>query len=124
MTPGSSELSIRYHPELNRWLAVMFKQGMFSREIQLRSAPAPTGPWSEGQVIYTVPEMRPDAPGYDKDTFCYAGKEHPEFERGDLVFTYACNTFNVSKLPAEMNIYFPRAVRMPMPVLSELKSPK
>ena len=119
MTPGISELSIRYHPELKRWLAVMFKPGMFSREIELRTAPAPTGPWSEGQVIYTVPVMRPDVPGYDKDTFCYAGKEHPEFEHGDLVFTYACNTFSVPKLATELNIYFPRVVRMPMPPIAK-----
>lgn len=114
MTPGSSELSIRYHPELKRWLAVMFKPGMFSRQIILRSAPSATGPWSDGQVVYSVPEMQP-GPGYDKDTFCYAGKEHPEFERGDLVFTYVCNTFAVPKLATELNIYFPRVVRMPMP---------
>lgn len=121
MAPGISELSIRYHPELKQWLAVMFKPGMFSKEILLRSAPTATGPWSEGQVIYSIPEMNPNAPGYDKDTFCYAGKEHPEFEHGDLVFTYVCNTFAVPKLAAETNIYFPRVVRMPMPSLREEK---
>ncbi|HTW49349.1 MAG TPA: DUF4185 domain-containing protein [Acidobacteriaceae bacterium] len=119
MTPGISELSIRYHPELGRWLAVMFDPAAFSAKILLRSAPAATGPWSEGQTIYSAPEMQPGTPGYDKDTFCYAGKEHPEFEHGDLVFTYVCNTFSVPKLATDLNIYFPRVVRMPMPPLPE-----
>jgi Domain of unknown function (DUF4185) len=119
MKQGSSELSIRYHPELHKWLAVMFAPGAFSSHIVLRSAPALTGPWTEGQTIYQVPEMQPSKPGYDKDTFCYAAKEHPEFERGDLVFTYVCNTYAVPKLATNLSIYFPQVVRMPMPKLAQ-----
>jgi hypothetical protein len=117
MKQGSTELTIRYHPELHRWLAVLFQPGMFSSRILLRSAPSLTGPWTDGQVVYSVPEMQPASPGYDKDTFCYAAKEHPEFEHGDLVFTYACNTFAVPKLASNVGIYFPQVVRMPMPAL-------
>ncbi len=117
MEHGSTELSIRYHPDLHRWLAVMFDPSPLSPKILLRSAPAATGPWSAGQVIYSVPEMRPGTPGYDKNTFCYAGKEHPEFEHGDLLFTYVCNTFAVPQLARDLNIYFPRTVRIPMPTL-------
>lgn len=120
MDPGSPELSIRYHPDQKRWLAVMFAPQGFSSSILLRSAPSLTGPWTAGQVIYKVPEMQPGHPGYDKDTFCYAGKEHPEFEHGDLVFTYACNTFSVPKLASNTAIYFPKVVRMPMPPLPPL----
>jgi hypothetical protein len=115
MKQGSTELSIRYHSELHKWLAVMFAPDAFSSTILLRSAPRITGPWSAGQPIYRVPEMQPTTPGYDKDTFCYAAKEHPEFERGDLVFTYVCNTFAVPKLAANLDIYHPIVVRMPMP---------
>jgi len=118
MEPGMTELSIRYHPELNKWLAVMFDPAAFSSKIVLRTAPSLTGPWTEGQVIYQVPEMQPGNPDYDKDTFCYAAKEHPEFERGDLVFTYVCITMAVEKLPKELNLYFPQVVRMPMPPLN------
>jgi len=123
MSPGISELSIRYHPELKKWVAVMFDPQAFSSHILLRTAPSPTGPWSAGKVIYTVPEMVPGSPRYDKDNFCYAAKEHPEFEHGDLVLTYVCNTFAVPKLATETDIYFPRAIRMPMPVVSEAGSP-
>lgn len=115
MKQGSPELSIRYHPELHKWLAVMFSPDAFSSTILLRSAPSITGPWSEGQPVYRVPEMQPSTRGYDKDTFCYAAKEHPEFEHGDLVFTYVCNTFSVPKLATNLHIYYPQVVRMEMP---------
>lgn len=115
MKQGSTEMTIRYHPELHRWLAVLFTPGAFSSKILLRSAPSLAGPWTEGQAIYQVPEMQLSNPGYDKDTFCYAAKEHPEFEHGDLVFTYACNTFSVPKLASNDSIYFPQVVRMALP---------
>lgn len=118
LSPGISELSIRYHPRLKRWIAVMFDPHAFSSHILLRTAPSANGPWSAGKIIYTVPEMEPGDPRYDKDNFCYAAKEHPEFERGDLVFTYVCNTMAVPKLATETDIYFPRAVRMPMPAMA------
>jgi hypothetical protein len=117
MHKGSPELSIRYHPELKQWVAVMFEPEAFSAKIVLRTAPTVIGPWSDGQAIYTVPDMQAATPGYDKDTFCYAAKEHPEFEHGDLVFTYVCNTFDVPKLATNPGIYFPRVVRMPTPPL-------
>jgi hypothetical protein len=116
MQRGSTELSIRYHPELHKWLAVMFAPDAFSSTILLRSAPSISGPWTEGQPVYHVPEMQPDKPGYDKDTFCYAAKEHPEFEHDDLLFTYVCNTFAVPKLATNLRIYHPQVVRMAMPL--------
>jgi hypothetical protein len=117
MQKGSPELSIRYHPERKQWIAVMFETDAFSSKILLRTAPSLLGPWTQGEVIYQVPEMQPQTPGYDKNTFCYAGKEHPEFEQGDLLFTYVCNTFDVPALATNLSIYFPRAVRMAMPPL-------
>ncbi|MFZ1938694.1 MAG: DUF4185 domain-containing protein [Terracidiphilus sp.] len=115
MEKGSPELSIRYHPERKQWVAVMFEPDAFSSKILLRTAPSLMGPWTQGEVIYQVPEMQPQSPGYDKNTFCYAGKEHPEFERGDLLFTYVCNTFDVPRLATNLDIYFPRVVRLAMP---------
>jgi hypothetical protein len=115
MKRGISELSIRYHPRLKRWLAVMFSPEGFSSKIILRTAPSFLGPWSPGQVIYNVPTMHPGNPGYSRSTFCYAGKEHPEFEHGAPVFTYVCNTMSVSSLATNLNIYFPKVVRMSMP---------
>ena len=111
MVHGSTELSIRYHPALHQWTAIMFDPGLFSDKVLLRSAPALTGPWSDGDVIYRVPEMQA-GPQRDKNVFCYAGKEHPELERGarDLTFTYVCNTMDIPGLLTNLNIYRPKVV--------------
>jgi hypothetical protein len=89
-----------------------------SDKVYLRTAPSLTGPWTKGDVIYHMPEMAKSTPGYDADTFCYAAKEHPEFETSpnEIVFTYVCNTMNVKKLETELNIYFPQVVTVQMPV--------
>jgi hypothetical protein len=114
MDDGVTELSIRYHPEMKKWVAIMMDPKLTGKII-LRTASAMTGPWSEAKAIYSVPELKKDAPGYDSDTFCYAGKEHPEFENSDLLFTYACNTMKVPKLLEKLDLYYPQTVRMEMP---------
>ena len=108
-------MSVRYHPELKKCIAVLVDPQIFSGKVLLRSSPSLAGPWTEGEVIYTIPEMQKSYADYDKDTFCYAGKEHPEFEKGDLVFTYVCNNMSPKKLETLKNIYFPQVVRMKMP---------
>ena len=116
MNKGASEMSVRYHPELKRWIAVMVDPQIFSDKVLLRTAPSMTGPWTEGELIYKIPILQKSDPHYDADTFCYAGKEHPEFEKpGELLFTYVCNSMKPKKLEAETNVYFPQVVRMPMP---------
>jgi hypothetical protein len=116
MAKGASEMSVRYHPELKKWLAVMVDPQIFSDKVILRTAPTMIGPWTDGDVIYRIPILQKDNPEYDKDTFCYAGKEHPEFEKpGELVFTYVCNTMKPKKLEAEKNVYIPQVVVMPIP---------
>jgi hypothetical protein len=116
MDRGTSEMTVRYHADTRKWLAVMRSPDLSSDAILLRSAPAITGPWSAGEVIYRIPEMQKDSPGYDKNVFCYAGKEHPEFERpGSLVITYVCNTMKVPDLVTNLKIYVPKVVEVPVP---------
>jgi hypothetical protein len=60
--------------------------------------------------------MHKENAGYDPDTFCYAAKEHPEFEKpGELIFTYVCNSMKPPKVVELTNIYFPQVVRRKMP---------
>lgn len=115
MQHGASEMSVNYHPELKKWVAVLVDPTMFSDKVLLRTSPSMEGPWTDGEVIYRIPEMQKNSSQYDPDTFCYAGKEHPEFERGDLVFTYVCNTMKPKKLETKPEIYHPIAIRMKMP---------
>jgi hypothetical protein len=50
VAPGpAGELSAAFHPGLGRWLLVHLDEPR--ARIVLRSAPEPTGPWSEGQVL-------------------------------------------------------------------------
>jgi hypothetical protein len=115
MAHGNTEMTIRYHPGVHKWVAVMNYTKLFSDKIILRVAPKLTGPWTEGEVIYRVPEMQKDKAGFDADTFCYAGKEHPEFrDKDSILITYACNTKSVPKLVTNTGIYFPQVVRIPL----------
>lgn len=115
MAVGNTEMTVRYHPEMKKWLAVMNYPKMFSDKIIVRTAENFTGPWTEGKDIYEIPEMQKDKPGYDPDTFCYAAKEHPEFRtRDSILITYACNTMKVQKLTSNLGIYFPQVVRIPL----------
>jgi len=115
MARGETEMSVRYHADLKEWVAVMNAPEWGSDKIILRTAPRLTGPWTKGKVIYQIPDMQPSAPAYDRDTMCYAGKEHPEFEPpGKLLFTYVCNTASVPKIVNNLTIYFPKTVVLPM----------
>jgi hypothetical protein len=94
----------------------MIDPGRFKEKILLRTAPEMTGPWTSGEVIYRMPEMIRGNPRHVKDNFCYAAKEHPEFEsNGELLFTYVCNTMDVPSLATNLSIYFPKVVSIPMP---------
>ncbi len=120
MDNGASEMSVRYHPELKKWVAVMMAPDFTLGRMLFRTADRLEGPWTEGQEIYRVLEMQRNSPVYDPDNYCYAGKEHPEFEQKDsLVFTYVCNTLNVPKLATHLELYYPQMVEMPMPAIEK-----
>ena len=116
MERGVTEMSVRYHPGLKKWIALLGAPEFPSDKVLFRTAPRLTGPWTEGKVVYQFPDMQRTAPAYDKDTFCYAVKEHPEFRKpGEILITYVCNTFTVAKIVDNLTIYFPRPVRLPLP---------
>ena len=121
MEPGATEMTVRYHPELKKWLAVFKSPDLSTDQVLARTAAQISGPWSQGKVIYHVPEMKRGSPGFSKDTFCYAGKEHPEFRTPEsILFTYVCNTADVPSIATNSDIYFPKVVRVP---LLELMNP-
>jgi hypothetical protein len=110
---GATEMSVRYHASIDKWIAVQNGPQPFSREIVVREAPSLEGPWSVPKAIYSFPEMMPGDPRYDKDTFCYAAKEHAEFTSatGSTVVTYACNSPQLGKQIENMSIYRPEVVK-------------
>ncbi len=110
-----SEMSVRYHPTIRKWLALSIGPEFPSPRAVVRIADSPVGPWSAPQTVYEFPEMKRDVPGYDKDTFCYAVKEHIELTDAKIAMTYACNSMDVSKTIANMNIYRPKFVVLDIP---------
>lgn len=116
MDKGASELSVRYHPESKIWVAISGEPLFISNKIVARTAPQLTGPWSAMQTVYEIKELVPSTPGWDKDTFCYAKKEHIEFAEGSNIFiTYVCNSYKFSTLVSNMNLYRPQAVQVHWP---------
>jgi hypothetical protein len=105
-----SEMSVRYHPTIKKWLALSTGPEFPSPRVVARVSDSPVGPWSNPQPIYDFPEMKRDNLGYDKDTFCYAAKEHVEFTDSKITLTYACNSMVVAKTIANMKIYHPQVV--------------
>lgn len=111
---GATEMSVRYHASIKKWIAVQNGPQPFSHEIVIRKAPALEGPWSEPESIYSFPEMKKSDPRYDQDTFCYAAKEHAEFTSatGSTVVTYACNSLELRKQIENMTIYRPQVFEL------------
>jgi len=110
-----SEMSVRFHPSIHKWIALSTGPEFPPAKAVVRSADSPLGPWSAPQTIYAFPEMKTGTPGYDKDTFCYAVKEHIEFSDAKIALTYACNSMVLSKTVANMDIYRPKVVILDLP---------
>lgn len=115
-----SELSVRYHQDDGKWIAVYMSLRNNGDQMLYQTADTLEGPWAEPKVLIAqIPEVDRTSPRYDKNNFCYAGKEHPEFARGrSLVVTYVCNSFedlekNTSFIRKNLFLYRP-VVKSPM----------
>jgi len=118
--PANTGLSVRYHAASKRYLALFTDtSGWPSASIAVSSAAALEGPWTPPAEVYRVPEMDPQAAGYDADTICYGAAEHEAWS-GDpdreLLFTYTCNSNEFAKLLANLDIYVPRVVTLENPL--------
>lgn len=110
-----SEMSVRYHPEQKKWVAISPGPELFTGHMIARTSDSPLGPWSAPVTIFDFPEMNPKNSIYDKDTFCYATKEHTEFGNSKMVITYACNSLSLQKTVRNMGIYRPEVVVLDLP---------
>ncbi len=113
---GAPEFSVRYHPEIGKWVLVQQNPRFGSAEIDVRFADRMEGPWSAYRPLASEPEMsRQDA--HAKEIFCYAAREHAELHAGPraLLLTYACNSRNFGITAGDMSIYRPVVVRTELP---------
>jgi len=94
LAAGVSELSVRYHADDKKWIAVYMSTKNTGDQLLYQTADKLEGPWTKPKaLIEKIPEVDPKSPRYDEQNFCYAGKEHIEFARGrNLVVTYVCNS--------------------------------
>jgi hypothetical protein len=130
MADNATEMSVAWHADLQRWLAIYSHpnaQGQLpvsgpSKRVFVRSAISLEGPWSEAFALFDIPELRER---FDPGTACYAAKAHRQFSRPQgVVFTYVCNLFTppgddpqatLKRLLQDMSLYRPRAVTIPLP---------
>lgn len=108
---GHTEMSIRYHHDIRKWIAIQQKPGL-GTGAGIRMADHLEGPWSSFLDWFSMPETQSPA---DR-TFCYAAKEHVEFAKnsGELLITYVCNSLDFSKLVSDPSLYRPQVVRKPI----------
>ena len=84
--------------------------GFGAATIGMRTAPSLTGPWSNQAEIYRPPES--DGP----QPFVFGAIAHPELkgpEAGDLIVTYATNSFEFANMFTEYgskHLYWPRVI--------------
>ncbi|MGA2263860.1 MAG: DUF4185 domain-containing protein [Acidobacteriota bacterium] len=102
---GQSELTIHVDQATERFLVVQ-TQGFGPADVMMRAAPTLTGPWSGTRMVYRPPEY------YRPNVMIYSAKAHPELAGGDLVVTYATNTFAFAEHLTDSLIYYPRFVRL------------
>jgi hypothetical protein len=99
---GAPELTVTRVPGIDGFVAVYMPP--LSRDIMIRRATKPEGPWGERQKIYTCPEAN--------DIMVYSAKAHEELatQPGELVLTYCRNSDDKSHVE-KPEIYFPQGLR-------------
>jgi hypothetical protein len=102
---GQSELTIHRDQATQQFLGVQ-TQGFGPSDVLMRAAPGLTGPWTAARMVYRPPEY------HRANVMIYAGKAHPQLTGGDLVLTYATNTFQFVEHLTDSLIYYPRFVRL------------
>jgi len=103
----ATEYSISYQPAIKQYVTIYTENGM-SRNIMMRLAPTPVGPWTAAHKVYECPEYK-----WHKNYFCYAAKGHPEISKEDeLIITYVCNSTDFWQMASDARIYWPRFVRI------------
>jgi len=110
-----AEMTVRYHPARRKWVAVSIGPEFPSKRVVVREAKSALGPWSAPKTVFEFPEMKSSFKSYDKDTFCYAAKEHIEFDEASIILTYVCNSFSLHAAVRNMDIYRPALVKLDIP---------
>jgi hypothetical protein len=98
------EFTIHYDTGCGEWRQ-LGTSGFGAADIEWRSAPSLTGPWSAPERLFHPPEA-------DRtDTLVYQAKAHPWLLGEGLVLTYLANARSIDGL-VDMRLYTPRFLRI------------
>jgi hypothetical protein len=107
---GGTSLSVKWNGRVSRYL--MTYAPPLSREIRMRSALTPEGPWSAETTL-----ARCDVASADPDAFCTGVHQHPEVKATSpraIVVSYGVASFKVDATLAP-EAYWPRVVELELP---------
>lgn len=109
---GFRSTTVNYHPEMKQWVMICDIKFM-DNKIKIRTAPELTGPWSEEEVIYEIPEVTPGNSSYIESNFCYLPREciqNYDSEKHVMLLTYDINNPDFAKINANPKIYTPKVI--------------
>ncbi|MGH7780560.1 MAG: DUF4185 domain-containing protein [Candidatus Binataceae bacterium] len=109
----AAEFSVRYHPEIARWVMVQTDPGFPASQIGVRTADRLQGPWSTFRPLYEIPEMR-GATARAERVFCYGAKQHAGLSSSlnSLSITYVCSSLSFERQIRDLALYRPRAIEL------------
>ena len=102
---GQSDLTVHFDEATKRFLVVQ-TVGFGPADVAMRAALELTGPWTGARMVYRPPEY------HRPNVMIYSAKAHPQLTGGDVVVTYATNTFQFTEHLTDSLIYYPRFVRL------------
>lgn len=103
--PGAPGFSVHHDEASDRWLQVQIS-GFPTGPVEIRSAPSPTGPWSERVEAFTPPEA--DQP----NVTTYLAYAHPSLTGADLVVGYSTNALSDDARERNPTIGYPRLAKV------------
>jgi hypothetical protein len=110
---AAPEMTVSRVPGVDGFVAVYTQLGL-GRDIVVRHAPRPEGPWSEAVKAYRCPDE-------GDGLLIYGAKAHPALtdEPGELIVTYCRNVGDLGEHVRRPEVYFPQAIRLRIRVTGE-----
>ena len=108
---GGVEQTLSVFSDGTAWYAVSKRDGYLGSDVVIRSAPAPTGPFTAGDVVASRPS-HPEA-----GLLAYAALAHPALfpEPGTIVLSVSRNSTDTDEVAADPTLYRPEFFRVPLP---------
>lgn len=108
---GGVEQTLSVFTEGQTWYAVSKRDGALGSDVVIRSAPAPTGPFTAGDVVASRPSQ-PEA-----GILAYAALAHPSLfpEPGTIVVSVSRNMTDADAIATDPTLYRPEFFRVPLP---------